>query len=722
MPHRPEHEPLYKAARDFADRCLAGNQSLLWPDRTAWTAANVAEVKRRHVDTPLEAEGSFDEILMQQMAGASAEQWAVICDTYYVYYLPAANIKPSTKRQKIEQLLVHAGLPAPAADVWAAQSPGFTRIGQRYNLKRHQFRLLLMLAGRLKQTGEAREIVSNAARLQEALDALLDSIPEPAYRARDMRHALLYLLFPNNYEPIIDTSAKTRILETFGVRVGPTLPADLDQALRAIRAALAPQYDSSGQLFRFYDEPLKQQWQAGRAWVAGRPPTDRQAPGQTQLPPADTAEPSDVARVLIPLTYTRNVILYGPPGTGKTYIAGEVAQALVRSQLLQAPPETARLQAIAAELPFYELVALALYQAGAQRTYPVAEIMQMPLVQARLQVSPVAHPRESVWNNLQSHTAPDSATVRVTRRAEPFLFDKDTESRWHLTAEGRTYVDKELGEALATLQQGGAAPTTSAEYIVWTTFHQSYAYEDFVEGIRPQANENGELTYPVVPGVLREISRRAGAQPNQKFVLVIDEINRGNIAKIFGELITLLEDDKRGRLSMRLPYSGQSFTVPPNLYVIGTMNTADRSIALLDVALRRRFAFVELTPEPDLLTGAVVSGPDTVVELAALLRGLNAGIRQHLGHDYEIGHSYLLRVSAAAPEARLPLLEFVWNNQIIPLLHEYFYSQPEKLQQVLEPFVLADSDEPQPALSANPDLGRAEGDELIAALARLAAG
>jgi len=602
---------------------------------------------------------------------------------------------------------------------------GFTHTGQRYNLKYAQTWIILLFAHKVKEQVDRAALLNDPQRLQAMLDAVLDTIPNRLDRATDMRHALLFMIFPNRYERIISTGDKDAIIRTFGSQVDGSLPADRDAALLAIRGALVQQY---GPTFDYYDDAIKPIWRG-----VVQPPT----PGRVELDrdeikadPARVAEvkeeayaaPTGVAGVLKALAYTRNVILYGPPGTGKTYIAGEVANVLVRSQLQQAPPAAARLQDIAAELPFYELVALALYQAGAQRSCPVADIMQMPLIQARLQASPVAYPRESVWNNLQSHTAPESATVRVTRRAEPFLFDKDTESRWHLTAEGRTYVDKELGEALATLQQGGAAPTTSAEYIVWTTFHQSYAYEDFVEGIRPQANENGELTYPVVPGVLREISRRAGAQPNQKFVLVIDEINRGNIAKIFGELITLLEDDKRGRLSMRLPYSGQSFTVPPNLYVIGTMNTADRSIALLDVALRRRFAFVELTPEPDLLTGAVVSGPDTVVELAALLRGLNAGIRQHLGHDYEIGHSYLLRVSAAAPEARLPLLEFVWNNQIIPLLHEYFYSQPEKLQQVLEPFVLADSDEPQPALSANPDLGRAEGDELIAALARLAAG
>jgi 5-methylcytosine-specific restriction protein B len=272
---------------------------------------------------------------------------------------------------------------------------------------------------------------------------------------------------------------------------------------------------------------------------------------------------------------------------------------------------------------------------------------------------------------------------------------------------------------LRELREPGAPTTTPADYVVWTTFHQSYSYEDFIEGIRPKADESGELSYPVVPGPLLELAKRAATQPDKKFVLVIDEINRGNIAKVFGELITLLEDDKRGTLSIRLPYSGQTFTVPPNLYVLGTMNTADRSIALLDVALRRRFAFVELRPQPELLAGTVVGGPEAEVALDALLSGLNARIRPHLGRDYEIGHSYLLKVKAAPTNRQAETLEFVWNNQIVPLLHEYFYSQPDKLRQVLAPF-----DEEEQALaegSVASDFGRVSGEDLLFALQGLTA-
>ncbi len=143
------------------------------------------------------------------------------------------------------------------------------------------------------------------------------------------------------------------------------------------------------------------------------------------------------------------------------------------------------------------------------------------------------------------------------------------------------------------------------------TFHPAYGYEDFLEGYRPEA-VNGQLVFQRRDGILRKLCDDAWDHPQTNFYLIVDEINRGDIPRIFGELLTVLEADKRGR-PVALPLTGVSFRVPPNVYVVGTMNTADRSIALLDTALRRRFGFVELMPDSsvlgDTMVGAVPLGP-----------------------------------------------------------------------------------------------------------------
>jgi 5-methylcytosine-specific restriction protein B len=167
--------------------------------------------------------------------------------------------------------------------------------------------------------------------------------------------------------------------------------------------------------------------------------------------------------------------------------------------------------------------------------------------------------------------------------------------------------------------------------------------------------------------------------PNRVFI--IDEINRGNISKIFGELITLIEPSKRKgekeQLYVTLPYSGQKFSVPNNVYIIGTMNTADRSIALIDTALRRRFDFVEMLPESAVLANTLV---DNVVDVAEMLDTINNRITVLLDREHTIGHSYFIPLRN---EPTVERLAEIFKGKIIPLLQEYFYDDYEKIQLVL---------------------------------------
>jgi len=201
-------------------------------------------------------------------------------------------------------------------------------------------------------------------------------------------------------------------------------------------------------------------------------------------------------------------------------------------------------------------------------------------------------------------------------------------------------------------------------------------------------NGDGDgLNYEIRPGVFLRLCERARMNPKRKFAMVIDEINRGNISKIFGELITLIEIDKREgakqAVSVTLPYSGDAFSVPSNVDVIGTMNTADRSLALLDTALRRRFEFVELMPDLSVLNGLVVSHDDVEIDIVSLLETMNKRIEALYDRDHTIGHAYFIGLDKMPASERFGELNSIFRNRIIPLLEEYFFEDWQKIRLVL---------------------------------------
>ena len=210
--------------------------------------------------------------------------------------------------------------------------------------------------------------------------------------------------------------------------------------------------------------------------------------------------------------------------------------------------------------------------------------------------------------------------------------------------------------------------------VEFVTFHQNYDYADFVEGYRPLDDGRFEIR----DGIFKRIALRADADRSRNYLLIIDEINRGNISKIFGELITLLEDDKRldkdFELKPRLPVSGEAFGVPPNLYVLGTMNTADRSIALLDIALRRRFEFEEIAPNPSMLKPAKLED-GTEIDQEKLLVSLNSLIEEELGRDYQIGQAWMAMGENPSPEKVVER----FRKKVVPLLEEWFHDTEQKL-------------------------------------------
>jgi 5-methylcytosine-specific restriction protein B len=209
-------------------------------------------------------------------------------------------------------------------------------------------------------------------------------------------------------------------------------------------------------------------------------------------------------------------------------------------------------------------------------------------------------------------------------------------------------------------------------------FHPAYGYEDFLEGYRPETID-GKVSFRLRDGVFKALCQDAIKSPDRNFYLIVDEINRGDIPRIFGELLTTIEKDKRGKRIV-LPVSQEVFAVPRNVFLVGTMNTADRSISLLDAALRRRFGFVELMPDGTVLKDSAVSG----IPLRAWFDALNTRIREHVGRDarnLQIGHSYLMH--SGTPLKDLASLKRALRDDIVPLLEEYCYEDYSTLATIL---------------------------------------
>ncbi|MFN0292509.1 AAA family ATPase [Pedobacter helvus] len=383
-----------------------------------------------------------------------------------------------------------------------------------------------------------------------------------------------------------------------------------------------------------------------------------------------------------------NQILYGPPGTGKTYkLKNDFFDRFTIRETEISKEQF--MQQVLADLNWWQVITLVLLD---KKTARVREIYDHPFLQVKEKISQSKTVLQTLWGQLQSHTLMDCENVNVIKRTEPLYFWKDDQSIWSLKEELVKDLYPEAYEILNQLHN--FKPTIGKEIKLYefVTFHQSYSYEDFIEGIKPNLEETeGEISYKIEDGIFKRLCMQAENNPEHNHALFIDEINRGNVSAIFGELITLIEDSKRKpvresdkekckeTIDVTLPYSKEKFSVPSNLYIIGTMNTADRSVEALDTALRRRFAFEEMMPEPMKIAteGALVDGILDGVDLAKVLTKINERIEVLLDADHQIGHSYLINVTDLSGLAN------AFNNCIIPLLKEYFYHDDEKIALVL---------------------------------------
>jgi 5-methylcytosine-specific restriction enzyme B len=690
-----ETNKLYSAMRKFGNECLLQDGSVLQPGQIVWTPDNLDELDRWFVQNPDEGEGTYFVKLKQQLAQGSPDSRKLMAELHWLLNAFPSDISPSTKEERVREIWSWSGEDLPDEVTFLEHSilEGLGHTGQAY--KNQSWRELNFIIGALQRWKKLSLEQRECTLAQSGLfTEFLDSTPGVA--GRQLRHILPHLLFPDEFERISSPRHKREILEGFGVtsrqETNKMDIASLDLAIFNLRKKLVIEH---GREIDFYEQDIESNWRHhGASYLISWNPTrwdwqtfteDRAATIEdrtvTHRWRTSSKKPKVKDRVYLLRTglEPRGIIARGkvvkPPYIDAHWDEAK-AQSGKTTYFIDVEFEDIRDPAQDAFVPV-DLLASKI--AGQDWSPQSSGIVIKPRAVRAL---------DRLWEDTEAAQQAEelyATTTGSSAMAENLIL-------YGPPGTGKTYSSA----AEAVRLCGEQVPTDrnalmdvyqhllEAERIEFVTFHQSMSYEDFVEGRQPTTgseDEDGAVStgfrLETIPGTFRRIAERAQAN-KEPFVIIIDEINRANISKVFGELITLLEPDKRlgqlNQIKVRLPYSNKKFGVPSNLHILGTMNTADRSIALLDTALRRRFTFRELMPNPTVLDKAAKL---TGINLPLLLVTINDRIEYLYDREHQIGHAYFTGCATPAD------VDEVMRHKVIPLLAEYFFEDWAKIAAVL---------------------------------------
>jgi len=737
------------AAEHWRKRCLLDSLSV-FTDNHLWTTANFDGLKRAFVDNPLLGPEPFIDKLLKQLQPASTEVKQLAAEALWLLYLFVSSDQfgQRLKRERIEQIWKLSGSRLPHSQM--LDDPGLSGLanpGAAFMAKMPnelEYLITIMVAWKVLDREKQSSLLSDPWPLSDWLSTI------PGSGSRGFRHMFLYFCFPDSFERICSWNHKRLILAEFGEtgaidREG-LAGTVIDRRILGLRKRLESEYGTTD--LDFYVPPLRNRWlkaseigepvhepTAPRVWiektiVKSRPDriTGENALGRALWSPQRASGNRDiyanmrrvkVGDVVLHLTDNQaisHVSIAAAPvdesfegisgtewGTQASYRiqlrdAQELTPALKRDAFFRTEPYSSRLKELViggAKGLFYN-VELELNQ-GAYLTQAPPELVEI-LDDAYRHISgkglPFIDRPVNTAASPQSNTELEFTNDEVLR--ELFLEPDEVQSiltlwqaKKNIILQGPPGVGKSFAaQRLACLLIGSRTKDRTG----FVQFHQSYSYEDFVQGYRP--TQNG---FELRNGKFVDFCVRAANDLQNRYVFIIDEINRGNLSKILGELMLLIEPDKRDkRWEMPLAYSSEPFHVPPNVHLIGLMNTADRSLAVVDYALRRRFAFMDLVPKIDsekfrnVLLSAGVG--DKLVELIRERVGrLNITITEdpaNLGPGYMIGHSFFC-TAPADNEDSLSWYGRVVRTEIVPLLREYWFDSPDKAK-IWEDRLLAD--------------------------------
>jgi len=667
---------IYAMHQRWLTDVLGPGDSLFTPGTPIWTKANLDELEEAFVGHPDLTKGkAYLDKLHEQLAGVSSEAIQLMAELHAVHFLMlwTGAISVLKKISIMEAIL--GWMPTPPAipaDVVEAMGPGLVNPGIFVMTRRDtQISWLIRFARAWKGLTEENQQALIGAPW--ALKKFTGRVEAPS--ANSARMAVLHLAHPDTFEPIVSTDHKKLITDRFKEAAG-TDP-DIDRRLLAARAALTPVY---GEGFDWYDDWLVHLWLKDRVkwtrllgWLKrGRTLSARPAPELSRL-----LESGDEAFLLDRAVVVRQAWrLSGwgdePEGASLDYMHGRLMaflDELVRDSHgwdvplrdgVDAYMTLQRLTSLKAQpqgwsdgdwKEFADL--LGVPEGAAPDGVDDSEPDQLPLIDYIAIAAKKLHVDRGVLDEIME-----------------LLDDKGQVILYGPPGTGKTYLAVELAMAIADADE---------DRVSVVQFHPATSYEDFFEGLRPSVTDAGQVTYKRTSGPLVAITEKAARHEDEGrvYVLVIDEINRANLPKVFGELLFLLEN--RDKYVRTLYRPEEPFRLPSNLKLIGTMNTADRSIALIDAAMRRRFHFVPFFPHDGMMRGLLrrwLSDGNGRTAVADFLDAVNKELLPLVGEHLLIGPSHFMKADLSEKS-----LKRIWTYNIFPLIEEQLWGDQDRIDQ-----------------------------------------